>query len=94
VATKSQLLSIQFSLMIGMLPALLLSGFMFPIANMPLLLQGVTMAFPARYFLTVLRGTLLKGNGVSVLAPELLALAGFAVVVIALSVLKFRRRLD
>jgi ABC-2 type transport system permease protein len=94
VATKSQALSIQLSVILGMLPVLLLSGFMFPIANMPKVLQGISMAFPGRYFLSVLRGILLKGNGADVLAWDLLALGVFALLVVSLAVVKFRRRLD
>ncbi|MBN1653515.1 MAG: ABC transporter permease [Deltaproteobacteria bacterium] len=94
VATKSQILSILFAALLGILPALILSGFIFPIANMPEWLQVLTMFFPARYYLLVLRGVLLKGNGLQILAPQLLALTGFAVAVLALAVAKFRRRLD
>jgi ABC-2 type transport system permease protein len=94
VATKSQALSVQLSVMLGMLPVLLLSGFMFPIANMPRFLQGVSMAFPGRYFLSALRGILLKGNGTDVLGPDLAALSIFAFIMIALAVAKFKRRLD
>jgi len=92
-ATKSQALSIQFSLLLGMLPVLLLSGFMFPIANMPTFLQGVSLLFPGRYFLSVLRGVLLKGNGPDVLVFDLVAMAVFALFVVVLAVAKFKRRL-
>jgi ABC-2 type transport system permease protein len=57
------------------LPAVLLSGFMFPIANMPELIQWLTYLNPLRYFLIVIRGIFLKGVGLSVLWPQLLALA-------------------
>lgn len=57
------------------LPAVLLSGFMFPIANMPELIQWLTYLNPLRYFLIVVRGIFLKGVGLSVLWPQLLALA-------------------
>lgn len=94
VATKTQLVSVQFSAMFGYMPAMLLSGFLFPIANMPWWLQGISAAFPARYYLSALRGVMLKGNGPSVLAPQISALAVFALAVLALAVVKFRRRLD
>lgn len=94
VVTKSQALSIQFSVMLGMLPVLLLSGFMFPIDNMPLFLKGVSMVFPGRYFLSALRGILLKGNGLDVLGWDLAAMGIFAVIMVALAVKKFKRRLD
>jgi ABC-2 type transport system permease protein len=94
VATKSQLLSVQFAALLGFMPAMLLSGFIFPIANMPGWLQLLSMAFPARYYLLTLRGILLKGNGLEVLAPQFFALIAFATIVLTLAVIKFRRRLD
>ncbi len=92
-ATKSQLVSVQFAGMLGYMPAMLLSGFLFPVANMPLWLQGIASAFPARYYLSALRGILLKGNGFHALLPQLLALLGFCVAMLALAVRKFRHRL-
>ncbi|MDD5706117.1 MAG: ABC transporter permease [Kiritimatiellae bacterium] len=62
------------------LPAVLLSGFMFPIANMPEAIQWLTYLNPLRYFLIVIRGIFLKGVGVSVLWPQLLALAAMGLV--------------
>jgi len=93
VVTKSQLLAVQLALMVSYMPAMLLSGFMFPIENMPWWLRAIAAAMPARYFLTTLRGAMLKGNGALVLAPELLALGAFAAVVVALAVARFRRKL-
>jgi drug efflux transport system permease protein len=93
VATRSQLVSVQFSAMLGYMPAMLLSGFLFPIANMPWWLRGISSIFPARYYLDTLRGVMLKGNGLEVLAFQVLALAAFAATVLALAVAKFRRRL-
>jgi drug efflux transport system permease protein len=93
VATKTQLVSVQFSGMLGYMPAMLLSGFLFPIANMPWWLRGISSAFPARYYLSALRGVMLKGNGLGVLAPQIAALGAFALAVLALAVAKFRRRL-
>jgi ABC-2 type transport system permease protein len=67
------------------LPALLLSGFMYPIANMPTVLQWVTYAVPARYFVSLLKGIYLKGNGLDILWVEvgLMGVFGLAMVVIA-----------
>lgn len=93
VATKSQIVAVQFALMISMLPTTLLSGFMFPIANMPWPLRAISAVMPGRYYITALRGVFLKGNGIAVLAPELAALAAFATIVVVLAVAKFRRRL-
>ena len=74
-------------------PAVLLSGFMFPIANMPETIQWLTVVNPLRYFLVVIRGLFLKGVGVEVLWPQLLALALMGVVTLALAVSRFRKTL-
>jgi len=66
---------------------------MFPIANMPKWLQAVSMVVPGRYYLTTLRGILLKGNGLAVLASDATALAGFAAAFVSIAVWRFRRRL-
>jgi ABC-2 type transport system permease protein len=71
----------------------MLSGFMFPIENMPQWLQAISMAVPGRYYVTTLRGVLLKGNGIEVLAHDVIALAIFAAAVLSLAVWRFRRRL-
>ena len=94
VANKSQLASVQIATMLGYMPAMMLSGFLFPIANMPLPLRALSTAFPARYYLTALRGVMLKGNGPGALWVELVTLAGFAALVLTLAIRQFRRRLD
>jgi ABC-2 type transport system permease protein len=76
-----------------MLPSIILSGMIFPIENMPLPLQLLSRIIPARYLVHGLRGVLLKGNGLAELWPDLLAMAIFAVVIIALATRKFERRL-
>jgi ABC-2 type transport system permease protein len=73
---------------------LLLSGFLFPIQNMPRLLQFVSALVPARYFIAILRGILLKGNGWGALWSDFLALGLFAAAMIVVSTARFRRRLD
>ncbi|MFB3820245.1 MAG: ABC transporter permease, partial [Candidatus Methylomirabilales bacterium] len=93
-ATKSQQVAFQLSILATMLPSLLLSGFFYPIENMPPALQLVTYAVPARYFLVVLRGIFLKGVGLDVLWRELLFLSGFAVLMLVLSSAKFHKRLE
>lgn len=94
VVTRSQLVAVQFALMISMLPTALLSGFVFPLANMPWPLRALSSVMPGRYYLTALRGIFLKGNGLAELAPQLGALALFAATVVSLSVTRFRRRLS
>lgn len=94
VTTKNQLLAVQFALVASYMPVALLSGFLFPIENMPWWLRGLSMAVPGRYFLVVIRGTLLKGEGFGALSHQVLALALFAVVVVVLAVRRFVRRLS
>ncbi|HSA24627.1 MAG TPA: ABC transporter permease [Myxococcota bacterium] len=72
---------------------MLLSGFVFPIENMPVALQAFTYAFPARYFMQIIRGVMLKGSGLEALWPQLLSLAGLAVLLVLLATARFRRRL-
>ena len=74
-------------------PNMLLSGFIFPIENMPEPIQWLTYAMPMRYFLTIVRGIMLKGVGLPILWPQVLALAGFGVVVFLASLAAFRTRL-
>jgi ABC-2 type transport system permease protein len=75
-------------------PCFLLSGFAFPVRNMPDSVQYLTYLDPVRYFMEIVRGVFLKGSGVSVLWPQMLALAIFGVVILTLSSLRFRKRLD
>ncbi len=75
------------------LPAILLSGFMFPISNMPEPAQWVTYINPLRYFLVIIRGIFLKGNGLDVLWPQFAALAVLGVALLALSSLRFQKRM-
>jgi ABC-2 type transport system permease protein len=93
VIAKSQLVAVQFALMISYMPVAMISGFMFPIANMPKWLQMISMVVPGRYYLATLRGVLLKGNGIDVVARDIGALGGFAAVSLAVAVWRFRRRL-
>jgi ABC-2 type transport system permease protein len=76
------------------MPAVLLSGFMFPIENMPVIFQYVTYANPLRYFLVIIRGLFLKGNGISVLWPQMLSLFLLGLAVIFLSSSRFKKRLS
>jgi ABC-2 type transport system permease protein len=75
------------------LPALLLSGLMFSIANMPKALQMISCLFPARYFVKLLRSIYLKGLGLEFLALEALLLTIFGIAVLTLATVKFKKRL-
>jgi ABC-2 type transport system permease protein len=76
------------------MPAFMLSGFAFPIRNMPVAVQWLTYLNPLRYFMDILRGIFLKGAGVSVLWPQMVALAVYGVTVLGLSALRFQKKLD
>ncbi len=76
-----------------MLPSIILSGFIFPIDNMPRAIRLVTYAIPLRYFLVIIRGIFLKGNGLGVLWPQVAVLAVFGLAIFGASALRFRKRL-
>jgi ABC-2 type transport system permease protein len=90
-AAETQAIAFQGGLLVSLLPATLLSGFIFQIRTMPTALQLVTYAVPARYYLVVLRGVILKGAGLTPYGPELAGLALFAVVTLGLASLRLRR---
>jgi len=75
-------------------PAFMLSGFSFPIRNMPEAVQYLTYLNPLRYFIEIVRGIFLKGSGFSTLWPQMLALLIFGLAILAGSVLRFHKRLD
>ena len=75
------------------LPAVLLSGFMFPIANMPDVVQAFTYLNPLRYFLIIIRGIFLKGAGVAILWPQMLALLVLGSLVLTLAVKRFHKNI-
>ena len=87
----TQQVAFQLALLASYLPTFMLSGFIFPISSMPEVLQAITYAVSARYFLTALRGIILKGVGVAVFWQELVALAVFGAVVLALASLRLKR---
>ena len=75
-------------------PAFMLSGFAFPIRNMPLPAQYLTYLNPVRYFMEIVRGVFLKGTGPETLWPQMVSLAVFGVAVLGFSALRFHKRLD
>jgi ABC-2 type transport system permease protein len=93
IITKSQLLASQLAIVTTVLPAFMLSGFIFPIENMPLPIQTVTRLISARYFVFILRGIYLKDVGLAVLWPEVLFLVVFGTLVLAVAVKKFRKKI-
>jgi drug efflux transport system permease protein len=83
----------QLTIFFIMLPMMILSGFAFPIANMPIFFQDLSYLSPVRYFLVIIRGIFLKGVGLEVLWPQVIPLAILAVAIFTMSVLRFRRTL-
>lgn len=76
------------------MPAFMLSGFAFPIRNMPLAVEALTYLNPVRYFMEIVRGIFLKGIGLTVLWPQVMALLVIGTALIGLSILRFHKRLD
>ena len=76
-----------------LIPNILLSGFIFPIVNMPKILQALTYLIPTRYYLEIVRGVYLKGIGFNFLFPQILALAFFGFIILSYSVRGFRKQL-
>ncbi|HXK08148.1 MAG TPA: ABC transporter permease [Vicinamibacteria bacterium] len=77
-----------------MMPMILLSGLIFPIENMPPLIQVVTYAIPLRYYAEIIRGVFLRGSGLSVLWPQAVTLLGMGLAILTVAALRFRKRLD
>jgi ABC-2 type transport system permease protein len=77
-----------------MLPTIILSGYIFPVENMPYLLQLLSNIVPARWFITIVKGIMLKGSNFSYITKETFVLIGMAVFLILLSIKKFKTRLE
>ena len=90
---RQQLLASQMAMVSTFLPAFLLSGFAFAIANMPVPVQVITFIVPARYFVALVKGIFLRGVGLEVMWPDVLFLALFALLVIAIAIRTTRKRL-
>ncbi len=87
----TQQVAFQIALLVALLPTLMLSGFIFPIASMPPALQAITHIVPARYFLIALKGIVLKGAPASHLLPEFAALGVYALAVLTLASVRLAR---
>jgi ABC-2 type transport system permease protein len=92
VIAKNQLVATQAGTLSSLLPSMLLSGMLFPVENMPRLLQLVSSLVPARYLVHGLRGVLLKGSGLRLVWPDLVAMAIFAATVLLVATARFQRR--
>jgi len=82
----------QLGALVSFLPTFMLSGFVFPISNLPVVLQFLSYLFPARYFMVITRTVFLKGGSFAILWPSMAALAIFAVVVIGLAAALYKDR--
>ncbi len=89
---RTQLLASQLATLTTFIPTMLLSGFIYPIFNMPPAVQAVTYFVPARYYIVIVRGLFLKGNGIDVMWDEALFLLLFAIMMFGLALKKFKKR--
>ncbi len=94
VRVHSQLGASQVALLVTMLPTTLLSGYTFPIDQMPAPIRAITLLVYPRYFVTILRDVFLKGSGITDLIAPVLGLVVYAVIVLWLAARAFRKRLD
>jgi ABC-2 type transport system permease protein len=92
--TRTQQQAMMMAAFTVMMPMIYLSGLIFPIENMPPVVQAITYAIPVRYYANIIRGVFLRGSGLSVLWPEALTLALMGTGLLAVSALRFRKRLD
>jgi len=93
VIAKSQLAASQIALLVTFLPAFLLSGFLYAIEQMPVVLQWITRILPARYYVSVLKKIFLKGTPTALLYPDLVPLAVFTIVLALFATRAFHKRL-
>lgn len=94
VSLKKQVIANQAAILSGFLPTMLLSGFVFAIENMPLLIQCLTYAVPARYFIALLRGIYLKGIGLEILWLNALLLTIYAMIMVVLTNKRMKLKLE
>ena len=94
IFSKTQQQAMLFSLMGTMLPTLMLSGFMFPIENMPIPLQVMSNIIPAKWYYIMIKNIMIKGTGLAVIWKSLLILTGMMMVLFTIAVKKFKIRLE
>lgn len=94
VISRNQQVAMQMSMLSGLLPSNLLSGFVFPVASMPLFFRYFTMLLPARWFMEVSRGTFLKGSGFVALRWSFFVLTLFCFGMIGMATRRFKRDLE
>ena len=92
IVTKNQRLATQLAIFTSFLPTFMLSGFVYPIYNMPKVIQAITLLLPPRYFIAILKGIYLKGVGLNILWGQALVLVVFAVFMIMSAYRKFLKK--
>lgn len=92
IVSKNQRLATQLAILTTFLPTFMLSGFVYPIYNMPKVIQLITYAFPARYFISILKGIYLKGEGLNILWAQALFLSLFALVMVVFAYRRFEKK--
>lgn len=93
-SARNQLLAVQGAAIVTYMPSILLSGFLFPIKNMPAIIQGITYFVPARYLIFYMKGITMKGIGFTLMWSQIIFLILFAVIVMAISLKKISFKLD
>jgi ABC-2 type transport system permease protein len=92
IVARTQLMASQLASLTTFIPTIILSGFIYPIFNMPKAIQAVTYLIPARYYIVILREIFLKGNGIDVMWDEAAFLLCFAMIMLTLAVRRFRKK--
>ena len=87
-AARTQVVSVQLSMVLTYLPTFILSGFMFPISNMPAAVQVITYLIPARYLIAVIKGIAIKGVGASIVTAQIVFLSIFAAAILVIATKK------
>ena len=92
--SNNQLTAMMMSMFVLMLPTMLLSGFIFPVENMPIFLQWLSTIIPARWYLDIIKIIMLKGGGMAFIWQQMLILIGMFIIFIGISVKNYKIRLE
>ncbi len=94
IVAPSQIVALLVSVVVGIMLTLMLSGMIFPIENMPLVLQWFAYIVPAKWFIEAVRNVMIKGVGIAAISKELTVLSGMALCLLIISVKKFNKRIE
>jgi ABC-2 type transport system permease protein len=92
--SNSQMVAMFISMFALLLPTMLLSGFIFPVENMPKVLQWISSIMPAKYFITIIKNIMIKGSGIAIVWKETLIILGMTIFFLVMSIKKFKVRLE